>query len=136
MKMLSSHFSERECACRCGCGFDQVPPRMLGLAEKVREVLSNVPMIVHSVCRCPDRNKQVGGVKNSQHLQGKAMDFHAKGLSNEEAYKKIKSAFNSGQLPELGGLFLYDWGVHIDVRPIPDGRLRTADYREVSRNDS
>lgn len=129
MEMLSPHFSEHECACRCGCGFNQVSPRLLGLAEKVREILG-APMIVHSVCRCPARNKETGGAAESQHLRGRAMDFHVKGLDHEEAYKKIRSAFNSGQLTELGGLFLYDWGVHIDIRPIPDGRLRSADYRK------
>ena len=44
-KKLSPHFSHYEIACRCRCGFDMVSPRLLGLAEKVRDVL-NEPMIV------------------------------------------------------------------------------------------
>lgn len=126
---LSPHFTDLECTCRCGCGKCDVSPRLLMLAEKIRDIF-NAPLITHSVCRCEVHNERVKGAKDSQHLKGKAMDFHVKGLDHEEAYKKIRSAFNSGQLIELGGLFLYDWGVHIDIRPIPDGRLRSADYRK------
>lgn len=130
MKMLSPHFSWAECACRCGCGQCDVSPRLMGLAEKVRAVL-NRPMIVHSVCRCARHNKSSGGADNSRHIKGQAMDFHCDGLAPQTIYDVLWSAFNSGRLPELGALFIYDWGVHIDVRAIPDGRLRTGDYRKV-----
>ena len=127
-KMLSPHFSHYEIACRCGCGFDMVSPRLLGLAEKVRECL-NEPMIVHSVCRCPDWNKKNGGASRSQHMFGRAMDFHCKNMPPIDVYRRILAAEAEGLLPELGAVLLYNWGVHIDIRPRKGGALLTRDFR-------
>ncbi len=126
---LSPHFTDSECACRCGCGKCDVSPRLLMLAEKIRDIF-HAPLVTHSVCRCEVHNERVKGVKNSQHLKGKAMDFHVKGLESapEVVYNSILRAYQDGLLPELGALFLYDWGVHIDVRAC-DGRLKTGNYR-------
>lgn len=140
MEMLSPHFSLNEV--KCGCirhkrdePYCNVSPRLLMLAEKIRERF-DCPMITHSVCRCKESNEEAGGVKNSQHLEGKAMDFHVKGFEAmpDWVYKTILEEYRNGKLPELGGLFLYDWGVHIDVRNNSDGRLRTGDYRKEKWN--
>ena len=42
--------------------------------DKLREAYGN-PLIVASGIRTPERNKQVGGVKNSSHLLGYAVDW-------------------------------------------------------------
>ena len=125
MKMLSPHFSQEECECRC-CGQCNVSPRLLNLAEKIREYFGGRPMITHSVCRCKKKNDEVKGVKNSQHLYGRAMDFHIRGLAHELVYNQLKSVHNE-YFPELRGLFLYDWGIHIDVR---NDTFRCKDYRK------
>lgn len=130
MEMLSPHFSLDECKCRCGCGLLNVSPTLLALAEKVRGVLKE-PMIVHSVCRCKKHNSEVGGSPKSKHLTGQAMDFHIRGLSPVMLYNTIVKAWHDGRLPELGGVGLYDWGVHIDIAKAPDGHLRTWDRREA-----
>ena len=79
-------FKEKEFACKC-CG--QLPlstssgqaPRE-NVKALVREVLDPVreklgmPIVVNSGYRCEKHNKDVGGVRNSQHLRGEAADIH------------------------------------------------------------
>ena len=79
-------FKEKEFACKC-CG--QLPlstssgqaPRenvkalVSEVLDPVREKLG-MPIVVNSGYRCEKHNKDVGGVKNSQHLKGEAADIH------------------------------------------------------------
>lgn len=127
---LSAHFRRAELACRCGCGLLNVSPQLLDLAEKVRAILQT-PMIVTSGTRCVSHNARVGGSPTSKHLQGLAMDFYCRTLSPTAVYNAVVKAWHDGKLPELGGVGLYDWGVHIDIAKAPDGHLRTWDRREA-----
>ena len=127
---LSAHFRRAELACRCGCGLLNVSPTLLQLAEKVRAILQT-PMIVTSGTRCVSHNASVGGSPTSKHLQGLAMDFYCRTLSPTAVYNAVVKAWHDGKLPELGGVGLYDWGVHIDIAKAPDGHLRTWDRREA-----
>ena len=73
-------FKEKEFACKC-CG--QLPPLarenvkalVSEVLDPVREKLG-MPIVVNSGYRCERHNKDVGGVKNSQHLVGQAADIH------------------------------------------------------------
>ena len=73
-------FKEKEFACKC-CG--QLPPLarenvkalVSEVLDPVREKLG-MPIVVNSGYRCEKHNKDVGGVKNSQHLVGQAADIH------------------------------------------------------------
>lgn len=122
---LSEHFLTSETACRDGCGFDVPEPNLIRLAEQVRMLLGR-PLKVSSCCRCAARNKKVGGAPHSKHVQGLAMDF----LSPNPAVErdKILAAYKAGELPLLGGLGLYDWGLHIDVYKART--LRVWDWRK------
>lgn len=131
MEMLSPHFSLDECKCPC-CGLLNVSPRLLDLAEKVRSILQT-PMIVTSGTRCVSHNARVGGSPTSKHLQGLAMDFYCRTLSPTAVYNAVVKAWHDGKLPELGGVGLYDWGVHIDVHHAQDGHLRRWDRRKGAR---
>ena len=73
-------FKEKEFACKC-CG--QLPPLAReNVKALVSEVLNPVreklgmPIVVNSGYRCEKHNKDVGGVRNSQHLRGEAADIH------------------------------------------------------------
>lgn len=120
--MHSEHFSEKELACK-HCGENRVTPELLDLAEKVRSILG-VPMIVHCAYRCPIHNAEVGGVSGSTHVRGMAMDFHCDDLIMSDAYHTLIDMAKNGKLPELGGIGLYDWGLHIDCYHAADGHLR------------
>ena len=37
-------------------------------------------------------NREIGGVSNSQHVEGKAVDFKVHGLSVEETFLRIKNS--------------------------------------------
>ena len=135
MPMNSTHFSDEELRCKCGCGLNNATHELLELAEACRAIL-NVPRIIgkdkngHSVCRCEKHNTEVGGVPNSYHVQGKAMDFHAKGIPHQTVFNELKRWAGQKRLPLLGGIGLYDWGIHIDVGKSEDGHLRTWDERK------
>lgn len=122
----SEHFSRRELACRCGCDACEMDPRLLLLAEKIRVLLGDCPMVVTSGFRCPDHNAAVGGEPDSHHMKGMAMDFYPNGISLREARSRILDAYGVGRLPELGGLGYYPRKgfLHVDVVHAPDGHLR------------
>lgn len=50
--------------------------------EAVRSLLSDVPVIVTSAYRSPRVNEAVGGVPNSDHMLGHAVDFTAPGYGS------------------------------------------------------
>lgn len=59
--------------------------------QPIRDYL-NKPMIITSGFRCPQLNKLVGGVSNSQHLEGKAADFIIKGETVAGIIFKIQTS--------------------------------------------
>ena len=126
---LSAHFTVEECRCK-HCGKCEVTPELLRLAESVRHYLGDRPMITkrHSVYRCKEHNATIKGASpHSQHVLGRAMDFHIDGLTPWTIYVRLREGSKRGQLPLLHGLGVYDWGVHIDCRDKPG--LTTWDYR-------
>ena len=93
-------FKEKEFACKC-CG--QLPPLarenvkalVSEVLDPVREKLG-MPIVVNSGYRCEKHNKDVGGVKNSQHLKGEAADVTCSDL------KRLKALIiENGQFDQL-----------------------------------
>ena len=93
-------FKEKEFACKC-CG--QLPPLarenvkalVSEVLDPVREKLG-MPIVVNSGYRCEKHNKDVGGVKNSQHLKGEAADLTCSDL------KRLKALIiENGQFDQL-----------------------------------
>lgn len=79
--MLTEHFAENEFACRC-CG--QLPVTGISMAlllglERLRLHIGR-PINISSGYRCPDHNRAVGGVWNSQHVKGTAADIYVDGM--------------------------------------------------------
>ena len=124
--MHSEHFSEKELRCKC-CGENETKPELLELAEAIRAFIGE-PMIVHCAYRCPKHNAEVGGENGSKHIVGQAMDFSVKGMSPKAIYDLIRK--NAEIFDHLGGIGLYDWGIHVDTYKAPDGHLRLWDYRK------
>lgn len=81
------HFTPEEFRCKCGRYCDGAPSRMgknaVQTAEAARRYFGR-PGIVVSGLRCKQHNAHVGGVVNSQHLYGEAVDLRIEGVSADE----------------------------------------------------
>lgn len=113
---LSKNFTRDEFACHCGCGFDEVDPRLVAALQEVRDIAGRA-VHINSGCRCQEHNASIGGSPKSQHLLGKAADIVIKGYSQHvvQAIVERVEAFRNG------GIGTYRNFTHCDVR---DGRAR------------
>lgn len=106
------YFSRSEFACKCGkCGGFPAEPeeKLIKAADKVRGHF-NAKATVSSGVRCATHNAKVGGVSNSRHLSGKAMDFCIAGFSASAVLPYVQS------LPEIRYAYSIDGNfVHMDI---------------------
>lgn len=70
---------------------------------------------INSGYRSPEYNAKIGGVKNSQHLLGKAADIRIEGMKPKEVHSIIEELISKGDMLQ-GGLGLYSSFVHYDFR--------------------
>lgn len=69
---LSAHFEVTELACHhCGCAY--VHRELLAALEALRDALG-APVPLLDAYRCPIHNRDVGGAKDSMHMEGLAAD--------------------------------------------------------------
>lgn len=120
---LTRNFSRREFRCRCGrknCDAAPLDMRLVYALQQLRDLIG-VPIIINSALRCREHNRKVGGARNSRHLLGTAADIRCADLSPVELRKFAE------QVPAFaqGGIGIYDWGIHVDVRE----RRARWDYR-------
>lgn len=113
--MLSEHFAASEFTCHhCGQGGNKMSPKLIELLEKLRANCGGYPLSINSGYRCPTHNANVGGVPNSQHVQGTAAD-----VARPQELTFGEFAWYVDQLPFDGiGLYPGDKGdfIHVDVR--------------------
>lgn len=116
---LTKNFSRQEFDCKDGT---IVPNHLMGhvkeLAENLqvlRDQLGVSVTVTGSGYRTPTHNKKVGGAKNSLHLEAKAADINAKGLTPGQLYNVIEKLIAEGKMKQ-GGLGLYPTFVHYDIR--------------------
>lgn len=76
--------------------------------EPARELI-DAPIFVNSGYRCPELNKIVGGVHNSQHCEGKAADITTRNPKlNKLLFSMIQDELDYDQLIwECGGLWIH-----------------------------
>lgn len=72
------NFTPAEFTCHCGCGYGAVDHTLVKVCQRLRDQL-DAPFQVSSGPRCPAHNAKVGGVANSRHLTGRAVDFSIRG---------------------------------------------------------
>lgn len=108
------YFKRDEFKCKC-CGkycdgFPVEPKsKLVTVADRVREHFGN-PAIVSSGVRCEQHNSNVGGVANSRHMAGKAMDFCVIGETAKEVL-----AYAQAQ-PEIRYAYAIDENyIHMDI---------------------
>ncbi len=71
--MLSKNFHSAEFACRCGCGGNTISQELVDMLQGIRDRLGRID--ITSGYRCKAHNKAVGGVKESAHTKGLAVDI-------------------------------------------------------------
>ena len=109
-------FTREEFRCQCGgkyCnGFPAEPAEeTVRMADEIRR-RAGVPLNVNSGLRCRQHNAEVGGVSNSLHTTGQAVDLG--GNISPAKLHEIAAQVQAEKIPGKGGLGLYSWGVHID----------------------
>lgn len=108
------HWSREEFRCRCGgkyCnGFPAEPNQILvELVDDIRHKAGR-PGIPSSGLRCPTWNSIQGGVANSDHMKGKALDFSIEGMSGAQLLSLAQAD------PRTRYAYIIDGGwVHVDV---------------------
>lgn len=84
------------------------------------------PVTINSAYRTAAHNGKVGGSPNSQHLYGLAADIVVEGAAPREVARYAETV-----LAGKGGIGLYKWGVHVDVRA-KRSRWNSTSGREVA----
>lgn len=84
------YFTRGEFTCRCGCGLCDMDKTLIDLCVETREHF-DAPFIPSSGHRCPTHNARVGGVWNSDHLGGRAVDFRIEGKKSDEVLPYVQS---------------------------------------------
>jgi len=85
-------FTPTETECRCGCGM-QIDDALLKQLNDARAI-AGVPFVITSGARCPWHNKQVGGVEDSSHTKGLAVDIAVP--SSERTFHIMKGLMDAG----------------------------------------
>ena len=108
------YFTPEEFACRCGgkyCnGYPvEIQKKLVQTADRVRAHFG-APATVSSGIRCEKHNANVGGVSNSRHKYGKAMDFCIRGKDAKKVLAYVQ------QQPEIRYAYAIDSNyVHMDI---------------------
>lgn len=91
--------------------------------EAIRRVIG-FPIRIGSAYRTPAHNVKVGGSKQSQHMEGRALDLYPPtGFTMDRFYELIRG-YAGTTVSKIYGLGRYPVFVHVDVRPKPEhGRL-------------
>jgi len=108
---LSKNFARSEFNCSCGCGFDTADLALVSYLQSIRDHFQQ-PVKITSACRCPEYNKSVGGVENSQHVLGRAADIQVSNIAPSIVAKYAIDVL------DCGGVGNYDTFTHIDSRNI------------------
>ena len=115
------YFQRAEFRCQCSgkyCnGFPaEMAEETVRLADEIRR-RAGVPLKANSGVRCKQHNADpnVGGVWNSLHLTGQAIDLAPIGGNiSVTRLQEIAEQVQAEKMPGRGGLGRYAWGVHVD----------------------
>jgi peptidoglycan hydrolase-like protein with peptidoglycan-binding domain len=106
---VAKNFNETEFACKDGSGDVLINSTLLLKLQDLRNRLGR-PVNITSGYRGPAYNRLVGGVGDSQHIYGKAVDIVVDGVT-PAAVAKVAEAVG------FNGIGIYPDFVHVDVRP-------------------
>ena len=119
----SQHLSWRELSCKDGTAYpvEWRVSRAVPLAiefERIRAAVGR-PIVVGSAYRTPTHNRNVGGARNSQHVQGRALDLYPpRGWTVTRLFEVVR-AVAADPASRIFGIGEYPSFVHLDIRPAP-----------------
>lgn len=121
---LTKNFNSNEFDCKCKrltCKQTLIDMDHVANMQALRD---RVGKPINQTCayRCPEHNKEVGGVSNSQHPQGYASDIVIVGMAPDQVADVAEPIFN--------GLGRYDTFTHVDSRALQQkGAKARWDFR-------
>ncbi len=107
---LTANFKVREFACQDGSDTLFVSTELAKVLQQIRAHFGK-PVTINSAYRTATHNTNEGGSPTSQHLYGLAADIVVQGTAPKEVAKYAETLLGA-----KGGIGLYKWGVHVDVR--------------------
>jgi uncharacterized protein YcbK (DUF882 family) len=120
MAKITNNFSLEEFKCKDGSDIpNNVLPNIIQLAKNLQVLRDHLgkSIIINSGYRSSKYNAKIGGVKNSQHVKGKASDIVVKGMTPKEVALVIEGLIEQGKMMQ-GGLGIYPNFTHYDIRGI------------------
>ena len=115
---MTKNFSKEEFDCNDGSEMPiNIYHNMVKVANQLQALRDYIgkPIQVNSAWRSEEYNASIGGVKNSQHIMGRAADIVIKGMTPIEVSKIIEELISKGDMLQ-GGLGIYSSFVHYDIR--------------------
>lgn len=113
-EQLTRNFKRSDFACQGENCCDHSAPVHPDLARGLQELRDKAgkPIMINSAFRCNKHNKSIGGAKNSYHTKAMAADIKSPILKPKELHAIAED------IPVFrnGGIGLYKWGIHVDVR--------------------
>jgi zinc D-Ala-D-Ala carboxypeptidase len=103
------NFDRSEFACPC-CGVERMQADYMNKIDIARDH-ARVPFVVNSGYRCLKHNTEVGGTKNSSHMEGYAGDVKAQ--NNHHRYRIVRGLIIAG----FTRILIYQTFIHADIDP-------------------
>lgn len=117
---VTKNFNLSEFNSKCGRTMpENVKKNIIELIKNLQVIRDEVnkPISITSGYRSPEHNAKVKGAKNSQHVQGTAVDLKVQGMTPKEVAPIIERLIKEKKIKE-GGIGVYNTWVHYDIRGI------------------
>lgn len=110
------NFNYGEFKCKCGGKYCNGYPVAFSydLANNLQKIRNHFgkPLVITSPLRCKQHNKNSGGVSNSKHLKGWAVDFYISGVSANDLMNYVKKLSYFRYTYKVSGNV-----IHYDITP-------------------
>jgi uncharacterized protein YcbK (DUF882 family) len=120
MAKITTNFSLEEFKCKDGSDIpNDVLKNIIELAKNLQVLRDAIgkSITINSGYRSPKYNAKIGGVKNSQHVKGKASDLRVSGMTPKELALIIEGLIEQGKMKQ-GGIGIYPNFTHYDIRGV------------------
>lgn len=103
-----NYFKDYEFTCKCGCCLNNISQELVFNLDEARDI-SQIPFKINSACRCEKHNKKVGGVKDSSHCKGLAVDIACN--DDKRRFIIVSALISVG----FNRIIIYDTFIHVDI---------------------